>query len=60
MYAVTFFQVLCIHDVTSIYRVPLLMDKQGILEFFVNRLQLNIPVPRPRKYMHKWKSIAER
>lgn len=53
-------QVLCIHDVSSIYRVPLLMDKQGILDFFINRLQLNIPSPRPRKYMHKWKSIAER
>lgn len=53
-------QVLCIHDVSSIYRVPLLMDKQGILDFFINRLQLSIPFPRPRKYMHKWKSIAER
>ncbi|XP_014277610.1 CTP synthase 2 [Halyomorpha halys] len=53
-------QVLCIHDVTSIYRVPLLMDKQGILEFFIKRLKLNIPFPRPRKYMHKWKSLADR
>ncbi|KAL1140767.1 hypothetical protein AAG570_000697 [Ranatra chinensis] len=53
-------QVLCIHDVSSIYRVPLLMDKQGIVEFFKERLQLNIPTPRPRKYMQKWKTIAER
>uniref|UniRef100_A0A0A9WCM9 CTP synthase n=2 Tax=Lygus hesperus TaxID=30085 RepID=A0A0A9WCM9_LYGHE len=53
-------QVLCIHDVSSIYRVPLLMDKQGIVEFFKERLQLDIPTPRPRKYMQKWKTIADR
>ncbi|XP_073984266.1 CTP synthase isoform X3 [Rhodnius prolixus] len=53
-------QVFCIHDVSSIYRVPLLMDKQGIVEFFKKRLQLDIPTPRPRKYIQKWKTIAER
>ncbi|KAK9496739.1 hypothetical protein O3M35_013028 [Rhynocoris fuscipes] len=53
-------QVLCIHDVSSIYRVPLLMDKQGIVEFFKDRLQLDIPTPRPRKYIQKWKTIADR
>lgn len=53
-------QVICIHDVSSIYRVPLLMDKQGIIDFFNDRLHLNIPTPRPRKYMQKWKVIADR
>uniref|UniRef100_A0A0V0G503 CTP synthase n=1 Tax=Triatoma dimidiata TaxID=72491 RepID=A0A0V0G503_TRIDM len=53
-------QVFCIHDVSSIYRVPLLMDKQGIVEFFKKRLQLDIPTPRPRKYIQKWKTIADR
>ncbi|XP_014245378.1 CTP synthase 2 isoform X2 [Cimex lectularius] len=53
-------QVLCIHDVSSIYRVPLLMDKQGIVEFFNTRLKLNIPLPKPRKFMSKWKTIADR
>ncbi|XP_023726011.1 CTP synthase 1 isoform X2 [Cryptotermes secundus] len=53
-------QVLCIHDLPSIYRVPILMQSQGILEFFNDRLQLNIPMPPPRKFMYKWKDLAER
>ncbi|XP_046989209.1 CTP synthase [Schistocerca americana] len=53
-------QVICIHDLSSIYRVPLLMESQGIVEFFSDRLQLNIPVPRPRRFMQKWKNLAER
>ncbi|XP_066999211.1 CTP synthase isoform X2 [Anabrus simplex] len=53
-------QVICIHDLSSIYRVPLLMESQGIVEFFNDRLQLNIPMPPPRRFMHKWKDLAER
>lgn len=48
------------HDLSSIYRVPVLMEKQGIVEFFVERLQLDIPLPRPRKFMQKWKDLADR
>lgn len=53
-------QVVCIHDLSSIYRVPVLMEKQGIVEFFVDRLQLDIPLPRPRRFMQKWKDLADR
>uniref|UniRef100_A0A1B6CF88 CTP synthase n=1 Tax=Clastoptera arizonana TaxID=38151 RepID=A0A1B6CF88_9HEMI len=53
-------QVLCIHDVSSIYRVPLLMEAQGIVEFFIERLKLDIPMPRPRRFMQKWRDLAER
>lgn len=53
-------QVITIHDLTSIYRVPLLMDSQGVIEFLNDRLQLNIGVPRPRCFMRKWRDLAER
>ncbi|GLH10259.1 CTP synthase [Gryllus bimaculatus] len=53
-------QVICIHDLTSIYRVPILMESQGIVEFFNDRLQLGIAMPPPRRFMHKWKDLAER
>lgn len=53
-------QVICIHDLTSIYRVPILMENQGIVEFFNDRLQLGISMPPPRRFMHKWKDLAER
>ncbi|PSN52356.1 CTP synthase, partial [Blattella germanica] len=52
-------QVICIHDLSSIYRVPILMESQGIVEFFNDRLQLGITMPPPRRFMQKWKDLAE-
>lgn len=53
-------QVITIHDLSSIYRVPLLMENQGIVPFLIDRLQLNISMPNPRTFMHKWRNLAER
>ncbi|XP_012268722.2 CTP synthase [Athalia rosae] len=53
-------QVITIHDLSSIYRVPLLMESQKIIEFLNDRLQLNITMPRPRHFMRKWRDLAER
>ncbi|XP_076297887.1 CTP synthase-like isoform X2 [Lasioglossum baleicum] len=53
-------QVITIHDLSSIYRVPLLMVSQGVIEFLNDRLQLNIGVPRPRCFMRKWRELADR
>ncbi|KAK7480722.1 hypothetical protein BaRGS_00028090, partial [Batillaria attramentaria] len=53
-------QVYCVHDVTSIYRVPLLLETQGAIEFFIQRLDLAVPSPRPRKLMSRWKELADR
>lgn len=52
-------QVLTIHDLSSIYRVPLLMESQGVIDFLNERLQLNISSPRPRHFMRKWRDLAE-
>lgn len=53
-------QVITIHDLSSIYRVPLLMVNQGVIEFLNDRLQLHINMPRPRNFMRKWKDLADR
>lgn len=38
-------QVICIHDLSSIYHVPLLMESHNIIGFLSERLQLNIHKP---------------
>lgn len=53
-------QVITIHDLSSIYRVPLLMEEQGIIEYLNKRLQLNIQMPLPVQFMSTWRTLAER
>ncbi|KAG0172497.1 CTP synthase ura7 [Apophysomyces sp. BC1034] len=43
-------QVLAVHDVSSVYHVPLLMRQCGVVEFFCKRLKLDdIPLSEERK-----------
>ncbi|KAG8451225.1 hypothetical protein GDO86_003457 [Hymenochirus boettgeri] len=52
-------QVICVHDVSSIYRVPLLLEEQGVVEYF--RKRLDLPIGRqPRRMLMKWKEMADR
>lgn len=53
-------QVITIHDLSSIYRVPLLLESQGVIEFLNDRLQLNIGLPRTKYFMRKWRDLADR
>lgn len=53
-------QVICVHDLSSIYHVPILMESHGIVDFLKDRLQLDIPSPRPNKFMHRWRDLAKR
>ncbi|KAM6936204.1 CTP synthase 1b isoform 1-T1 [Lycodopsis pacificus] len=52
-------QVICVHDVSSVYRVPLLLEDQGVVSYLCQRLSLPIEV-RPRKMLTKWKEMADR
>uniref|UniRef100_A0A669BSU7 CTP synthase n=1 Tax=Oreochromis niloticus TaxID=8128 RepID=A0A669BSU7_ORENI len=52
-------QVICVHDVSSIYRVPLLLEDQGVVSYLCERLNLPIEM-RPRKMFTKWKEMADR
>jgi CTP synthase len=48
-------QVICVHDLSSIYHVPLLMDQSGVMKFLTERLQLKMPIGRPEKPLSRWR-----
>lgn len=52
-------QVICVQDVSSVYRVPLLLEDQGVVDYFCQRLKLPIEM-RGRKMHTKWKEMADR
>ncbi|XP_033098300.1 CTP synthase 2-like [Anneissia japonica] len=52
-------QVICVHDCTSVYRVPLLLAEQNLIPFFKGRLGLDLPL-RPGRSLSKWKELADR
>uniref|UniRef100_H3CJG6 CTP synthase n=1 Tax=Tetraodon nigroviridis TaxID=99883 RepID=H3CJG6_TETNG len=52
-------QVICVQDVSSIYRVPLLLEEQGVVNYFCNRLNMSVKMS-PRKMLTKWKEMADR
>lgn len=52
-------QVICIHDVSSIYRVPLLLEEQGVVKYFQERLDLPIN-DCSTNLLFKWKAMADR
>uniref|UniRef100_A0A8C7F0B8 CTP synthase n=2 Tax=Oncorhynchus TaxID=8016 RepID=A0A8C7F0B8_ONCKI len=52
-------QVICVADVSSIYRVPLLLEEQGVVGYICQRLDLPIEM-RARKMLTKWKEMSDR
>ncbi|MBZ3882616.1 CTP synthase 2 [Sciurus carolinensis] len=52
-------QVICIHDVSSTYRVPVLLEEQGIVKYFKERLDLPIG-DSSSNLLFKWKNMADR
>ncbi|KAM9031052.1 CTP synthase 2 isoform X2 [Sarcophilus harrisii] len=52
-------QVIFIHDVSSTYRVPVLLEDQGIVKYFKERLDLPID-DHASDLLFKWKNMADR
>nr|XP_032799969.1 CTP synthase 1-like isoform X1 [Petromyzon marinus]XP_032799970.1 CTP synthase 1-like isoform X1 [Petromyzon marinus]XP_032799971.1 CTP synthase 1-like isoform X1 [Petromyzon marinus] len=53
-------QVMCVHDVSCVYRVPLLLESQGVVQYFRQRLNLPIPLTQPPRRLSKWREMANR
>ncbi|XP_055388258.1 CTP synthase-like isoform X2 [Condylostylus longicornis] len=53
-------QVICIHDLSSIYHVPLLMEDHGLIEYLNLRLHLNIENSKRDRCLQQWKDLARR
>lgn len=52
-------QVICVHDCTSVYRVPLLLAEQNLIPILRDQLQLQFR-QRPKRVLNKWRDLAER
>lgn len=48
------------HDLNSIYKVPLFMENQGALEFLQDRLNLPINAAYNRIFMKQWKKLSDK
>merc|ERR1712025_981089 len=53
-------QVVSVPDVSSVYKVPNLLYKQGLVEYFVDKLKLDVPEIDPRSFLFNWKQLSER
>ncbi|RKO96180.1 CTP synthase, partial [Caulochytrium protostelioides] len=53
-------QVLAVHDCKSVYHVPLLLQKQGILNVLEKKLKLPPAKPEGAHLLTKWKQVANR
>lgn len=53
-------QVICVHDLSSIYHVPILMDSAGVVPFLIERLKLKLPSVKPDISLQRWKDLARR
>ena len=57
-------QVLAVHDVSSLYHVPLLLKDQGLVSFLTKRLKLDlvktddVRLGRGKKLMTMWKELT--
>jgi len=48
------------HDLDSIYKVPLFMEKQGALEFLKDRFNLPVNSSYNRIFMKQWKKLNDK
>ncbi|KAK7068200.1 CTP synthase 1 [Halocaridina rubra] len=51
-------QVICLHDASSIYAVPLMLEEQQLSHLLSDRLSLNLDTHRPRNFMKKWRDLS--
>lgn len=46
------------HDASSIYAVPLMLEEQQVSHLLSDRLSLNLNTHRPRNFMKKWRDLS--
>jgi len=53
-------QVICIPDVKTLYRVPLLLEEHGASKYLATRLNLQLKPDFDRSLMGKWQELTDR
>lgn len=59
-HAILLFQVVCVSDVKTLYRVPLLLEDNQIFQFLSKRLHLAPKANYDRSLMVRWRDLTER
>jgi CTP synthase (UTP-ammonia lyase) len=54
------FKVICMPDVQTLYRVPLLLEENGVFNFLSIRLNLTQKSNYDQSFMIKWKDLIAR
>ncbi len=54
------FKVICMPDVQTLYRVPLLLEENGVFNFLSTRLNLTQKSNYDQSFMIKWKDLIAR
>lgn len=53
-------KVICIADVKTLYRVPLLLEEAGIFNYVSSQLHLTLKSDRDHSMMARWRDLTER
>ena len=53
-------KVICIADVKTLYRVPLLLEEAGIFKYLSNQLHLALKSDYDHSMMIRWRDLTER
>ena len=53
-------KVICMPDVSTLYRVPLLLEENGVFSFLTTRLNLILKHNYDQSRMIRWRDLAER
>lgn len=53
-------QVIGVHDVSSLYHVPLLLESQGVVYFLTKRLEIPLPGRVSRHMLEHAQSLSRR
>jgi CTP synthase (UTP-ammonia lyase) len=59
-YSYVSFKVICMPDVKTLYRVPLLLEENGIFNFLSMRLNLTRKANYDQSFRIKWNDLIER
>ncbi|OQV26121.1 CTP synthase 2 [Hypsibius exemplaris] len=52
-------QVICVEDCSSIYHVPLLLEKQNVIEILTRRMKLTVNADLAKTGLQKWHQLAD-
>ena len=53
-------EVISLTDQSSVYRVPLELEKQGLVKYFIQKFKLHVPEVPVKSFLLEWRRLADR